>query len=134
LTCEARKKKSNRKNYATVNAHLGQQFFWEITIFAGIFFLTLHNCILDSKSSEEDCGYLQFYIDDLFKDQISGNVDCRQESYTVSGSGSHTLKWRYFKNGNDSSGDDCGWVDFVQWTGPTPTPDTTNSGHYHLQI
>jgi len=30
--------------------------------------------------------------------------------------------------------DDCGWVDFVQWTGPTPTPDTTNSGHYHLQI
>ena len=53
-------------------------------------------------------------------------MDWQQKSYDVSGAGSHTLKWIYVKNGSVSSGDDCGWVDYVQWTGsPDPTPDPT---------
>ncbi|MHC4679936.1 MAG: hypothetical protein ACYTEK_14695 [Planctomycetota bacterium] len=70
-------------------------------------------------SSEEDYDYLQFYIDSTLKDQISGEVDWTLKSYTVP-AGTHTLKWRYVKDGSDYSGDDCGWVDFVQWTGPSP--------------
>ena len=72
-------------------------------------------------SCEEDCDYLEFYIDGARQDQITGNVDWQQKSYSVS-SGIHILKWRYVSGGGDE-GDNCGWVDFVQWTGPTPDQD-----------
>jgi len=49
-------------------------------------------------------------------------VDWQQKSYNVS-SGIHTLKWVYSKNSSGYSGDDCGWVDYVQWTGPSPEQD-----------
>jgi len=52
-------------------------------------------------------------------------VDWHQKSYTVS-AGIHILKWRYVKNWEDEDGDDCGWVDYVQWSGPSPQQDTSN--------
>jgi RHS repeat-associated protein len=76
-------------------------------------------------SSEQSHDYLQFYIDSTLKDQISGEVGWQQKSYPVD-SGIHILKWRYVKDGSGQSGDDCGWVDFVQWTGPSPTQDPAN--------
>jgi RHS repeat-associated protein len=48
-------------------------------------------------------------------------VDWQQKSYSIS-AGPHTLRWRYIDGGGDE-GDNCGWVDFVQWTGPTPDQD-----------
>lgn len=56
--------------------------------------------------------------------RITGEQDWQQKSYTVS-SGIHTLKWVY-DDGRGSSGDNCGWVDFVQWSGPSPQQDPTN--------
>jgi len=44
-------------------------------------------------SSESGGDYLQFYIDSTLKDQISGEVDWQQKSYSVP-AGTHTLKWR----------------------------------------
>jgi len=38
---------------------------------------------------------------------------------------SDMLKWVY-DDGGGSSGDNCGWVDFVQWTGASPVPDADN--------
>jgi RHS repeat-associated protein len=80
-------------------------------------------------SSEEGCDYLEFRIDDMLQNgRISGSVDWEQKSYPVSGTGPHTLKWRYVKDGNDANDNDCGWVDWVQWSGscpPAPEPDPT---------
>ena len=76
-------------------------------------------------SSVQGYDYLQFYIDGTLKDQISGEVAWTQKSYAVS-SGIHILKWRFIKNSSGSSGDNCGWVDFVQWTGPSPAQDPAN--------
>ena len=39
------------------------------------------------------------------------------------GSRTHALKWRYMKDYGASSGSDCGWVDYVQWTPDDPPPD-----------
>jgi len=75
-------------------------------------------------SCQEDSDYLEFYIDDTRQDRITGDVDWTQKSYTVS-SGIHTLKWRYISGGGDS-GDNCGWVDYVQWTGLSPARDPDN--------
>jgi len=81
-------------------------------------------------SSEENYDFLQFYIDGELQHQISGEVDWQEKSYIVSGQGSHTLKWRYYKDFCEDEGEDCGWVDYVQWTGtppppPPPPPDPT---------
>ncbi|MCQ2391533.1 MAG: InlB B-repeat-containing protein, partial [Kiritimatiellae bacterium] len=75
-------------------------------------------------SSESNYDKLHFYVDgNDAVTAISGEVGWTQVSYVVS-SGSHTLKWSYEKDGSDSSGSDCGWVDQVVWT-PSPTYTVT---------
>ena len=77
-------------------------------------------------SSQQNSDYLEFYIDGTLQSgRISGEVDWTLKTYTIS-SGIHTLKWCYVKDYSGSSGDDCGWVDFVQWTGYSPVPDSDN--------
>ena len=58
-------------------------------------------------------------VDGNLQDEISGNVNWRQKSYNLTGSGTHTLKWQYVKDGSVSEGSDTGWVDYLQWTGST---------------
>ena len=66
-------------------------------------------------SSEEDFDFLEFYIDSSLQEKISGlEVDWEQQTYTISTSGSHTLEWRYVKDGSGDYGSDCGWVDKVE--------------------
>ena len=77
-------------------------------------------------SSEQNGDYLEFYIDGgNYQDRISGDVDWQKKTYTLS-SGSHTLKWRFIRNGDTDGGEDCGWVDFVQWTQASPVQDPNN--------
>jgi YD repeat-containing protein len=77
-------------------------------------------------SSEEGSDYLEFWLDGVRQSgSISGSVDWEQKSFTV-GAGTHTFKWRYSKSGSGYAGDDCGYVDWVQWSGscpPAPEPD-----------
>lgn len=70
-------------------------------------------------SSEGNCDYLEFYIDDARQEGISGSKDWHQMTFEITGSGEHTLEWRYSKDESISRGDDCGWVDEVEWV-PTP--------------
>jgi dipeptidyl aminopeptidase/acylaminoacyl peptidase len=82
-----------------------------------------------SVSSESGFDFLRFFIDGIQQTQTSGSVDWQQESYSI-GSGTHTLEWRYTKDGSVSSGSDCGWLDKVEFAPtptPTPTPATTPS-------
>jgi hypothetical protein len=66
-------------------------------------------------SSEADSDCLEFYIDgELQSNRLSGEVDWRQETYTL-GAGSHALSWRYIKDGSNSAGADTAWVDQIKW-------------------
>ncbi len=70
---------------------------------------------------------MEFYIDGVRQDRISGNVDWQQKSYSIS-SGSHTVKWRYMKDGSVNSGSDCGWLDKVEFTPSGGDLITSKSG------
>jgi hypothetical protein len=63
-------------------------------------------------STESSYDYLEFYLDGALQDRWSGSVGWTQASYSV-GSGSHTLEWRYDKDGSVSSGSDTVWIDDV---------------------
>lgn len=74
-------------------------------------------------SSEENGDWLEFYIDDVRRDRISGTVDWQQKSYSIS-SGSHTLKWQYVKDDSIDSEYDCGWLDKVEFSHESIIPPT----------
>ena len=61
-------------------------------------------------SSENSYDRLTFYIDGIEKNVISGSVDWRKQSYTITGTGTHTLRWGYSKDGSVVNGSDCGWI------------------------
>jgi hypothetical protein len=68
-------------------------------------------------SSESGYDFLEFSIDDVLKEKISGTGSSwTSKSFMVSTAGSHTLKWRYVKDGSLDRGDDAGFVDKVVWT------------------
>lgn len=65
-------------------------------------------------SSGQDFDYLTFYINGVQQDDISGEVDWNQETYSVSAG--DTLRWEYGKGDSNSEGQDAGWLDQVQYT------------------
>jgi hypothetical protein len=70
-------------------------------------------------SSEGSCDYLEFYIDGGRQDRISDLDDWHYMNFEITGSALHTLEWRYVKDESIDRGDDCGWVDYVEWI-PAP--------------
>lgn len=63
-------------------------------------------------SSESGYDYLKFYIDNVSQGSWAGEVAWTEVSYPVT-AGQHTFKWEFSKDGSVSSGQDCGWVDFI---------------------
>jgi hypothetical protein len=63
-------------------------------------------------SSEYEYDFLNFYADGDEIDQITGETDWEQYSYTAPSDGNtHELKWEYLKDISFSGGYDAGWVD-----------------------
>ena len=67
-------------------------------------------------SSEQNYDKLNLYVDGSLVTSISGSTSWTNYSRTITADGSHTVEWRYTKDGSVSSGSDCGWVDDVVWT------------------
>ena len=70
-----------------------------------------------SIGSEYNYDFLKFYIDGVLKDRISGSRPWELKSYYVTGSGTHTFRWNYRKDGSVSIPPDAGYVDKFVWTG-----------------
>lgn len=66
-------------------------------------------------SSETNYDKLCLYVDGTSITSISGTVDWQEYTRTITGSSTHTIEWRYSKDGSASSGSDCGWIDDVSW-------------------
>ena len=65
-------------------------------------------------SSEANYDKLHLYIDGTDVANVSGETSWTQETREITGSGSHTVKWSYEKDGSVDTGSDCGWVDKVE--------------------
>ena len=67
-------------------------------------------------SSEQNYDKLNLYVDGSLVTNISGTLNWATYTRTITAEGSHTVEWRYSKDGSVSTGSDCGWVDDVVWT------------------
>lgn len=70
-------------------------------------------------SSESCCDTLQFRVDAVLATSIAGEVNWTLVTNRIT-SGTHTLRWRYSKEGGASAGQDRGWVDQVSFTPDGP--------------
>jgi Concanavalin A-like lectin/glucanases superfamily len=73
-------------------------------------------------SSEGGYDFLEFLTDGNSQTNMSGDSGWQQQTYPI-GAGSHTLRWNYFKDGNNSDLLDAGFLDEVSFVA-TPPPDT----------
>lgn len=67
-------------------------------------------------SSEDNYDWLRLRIDGNEVASISGERAWEEFTHTIVTDGSHTVEWRYDKDGSVSNGEDCGWIDVVVWT------------------
>ena len=67
-------------------------------------------------SSEPDYDKLNLYVDGLLVASISGRRGWVTYTWAITAGGTHTVEWRYTKDGSVSTDSDCGWVDDVVWT------------------
>ena len=61
-----------------------------------------------------DYDNLQFLIDGTLIDKWDGEQNWTRVAYPIS-SGFHTLTWTYKKDGSNSSGSDCAWIDNIMF-------------------
>lgn len=64
--------------------------------------------------SENMWDFLRFYIDGTEMAEYSGPGSWQLATFDVS-AGNHTFEWVYEKDGSVSDGEDCGWIDFVEF-------------------
>ena len=72
-------------------------------------------------SSESNYDKLHFYIDNNELDNWSGSEDWTKQTYSIT-TGTHTFKWSYQKDYSVDSGQDCAWIDYIEFP---PTSVTT---------
>lgn len=74
-------------------------------------------------SSESGYDTFTFAIDGNTMEEQSGEVDWEQVSFDVT-PGNHTFRFRYSKDGSQTSGSDCAWIDNIIFpiSGQTMTP------------
>lgn len=77
----------------------------------------------DWKVSSEPSDKLGFYVNgDLYGHTISGKKDWKNVVFTAETDGEYAFEWRYEKDRMADSGDDCGFVDNVSFSGTYSLP------------
>lgn len=66
------------------------------------------------KTSSQPGDALQFSIDGEIQDSWSGITNWQRDIYAIP-EGLHTLRWRYVKDESGAEGDDCVWIDDIEW-------------------
>lgn len=76
-------------------------------------------------STENNYDYLKFYIDDDMVEQWAGDMDWEKITVPVT-AGEHTFSWTYYKDTGTTGGEDCVWIDYIEF--PAPLRTTASAG------
>lgn len=103
--------------YSAKSGNIGDNETSELSVGMNILYEGELTFYAKASSEQGNTGtiydYLEFYIDDTALDLIiGGSSDWEQYSVTLP-PGEHQLKWVYQKDGAQSSGQDCGWIDRI---------------------
>ena len=80
--------------------------------------LTFHWKVSCEGADTREWDYLEWLVDDVRQGKIGGvHEGWTAVSLKIDGTGTHTIQWRYRKDGEYSEGKDCGWIRNVWWSG-----------------
>ena len=75
----------------------------------------------DYKLSCDAGDEYAFSIDGQYRSGRAGSKDWTESGpWTITGAGTHTIRWKFIKDSSGSSGSDCLWIDRIRWTGAMP--------------
>jgi RHS repeat-associated protein len=75
----------------------------------------------DYKLSCDAGDEYAFSIDGQYRSGRAGSKDWTTSGpWTITGAGTHTIRWKFIKDSSGSSGSDCLWIDRIRWTGAMP--------------
>jgi len=75
----------------------------------------------DYKLSCDAGDEYAFSIDGQYRSGRAGSQDWTESGpWTITGAGTHTIRWKFIKDSSGSSGSDCLWIDRIRWTGAMP--------------
>ncbi len=99
--------------YAARSGEISHDEFSEMSISMNVSFADSIS-FYRKVSSEKDWDWLGFFIDGVWQDQWSGEVDWGRAAFPVA-SGMHTFSWRFWKDyvDYDPIGYNCGLVDYI---------------------
>jgi RHS repeat-associated protein len=76
------------------------------------------------KLSAQAGDEFTLFIDGVYQFGRSGSIGWNEPgAFSITGEGTHTIRWRYKKDSSGSEGSDCLWIDHVRWTGAMPSSD-----------
>jgi hypothetical protein len=92
---------------------------WIQTTVKGAGTLTFHwKVSCESGGGRYEWDYLEWLVDGVRQKKIDGTLGAWSAvSLKIDGAGTHTIQWRYRKDGSKSEGKDCGWIRNVYWSG-----------------
>ena len=112
--------------YSAKSGEIGHDQTSELSLMMNV--LNEGNIIFWARSSSEQGNsgvvydYLEFYIDDEPQElEIGGENDWEEYSIALP-VGEHLLRWVYKKDEAESEGDDCVWIDGIQFPPGTVSP------------
>jgi formylglycine-generating enzyme required for sulfatase activity len=72
-----------------------------------------------------DWDHAEFWVDGTRIAQLDGEAAWQTVTQAISGTGPHTLLWKYIKDNVASEGEDCCWVADYRWTSAYTATQTT---------
>ena len=114
-------------NFAAMSGDIGHNQSSELSIDMNIIYggeLTFWA----KTSSEQPGDYLEFYIDDQPQNLMVGGVTDWNEYNIDLPIGEHSLRWAYIKDGATSYGQDCAWIDGIEFPAGAVPPLNINFG------
>ena len=79
----------------------------------------------EDSGGEYDWDHAEFWVDDTRIAQLDGETAWQTVTQAISGTGSHTLLWKYVKDNMSSEGEDCCWVANYNWASALTETQTT---------
>jgi hypothetical protein len=85
-------------------------------------------------SSEDSYDFLDFYVNNVRQDEITGETDWQQRTFSIP-AGPSTLTWVYSKDNVTAAGQDAGWVDQIVYiSAPVLTPELLTDRRFQLGV
>ena len=80
--------------------------------------ISFHWKVSCEGNGNAEWDWLEWVIDGEVQEKIDGKPSgWAAVSKNITGTGTHTIQWRYRKDESMNEGDDCGWIRNVYWSG-----------------